>query len=327
MQGQQLFLYSLSIFILGASNFTYAKEAVTIPELEGGITASVGTFFVESSADNTAYAYYVPSNPQSSTAIHITPDYQFGIDASLGYIFTDTANSIELFYRNLDISDNESTLGSPINAKDVIENSTNNPVDGHIGYELNAFDLLIAQYVNIGEHMQMRLLGGLTYVELKQDLTSTAENYIQPNNDPLYIHAAQNNKFSGWGPRLGIDARYAFGTGIGIVGGGSIGYYLGTLNAINTENVNDLIMPDESAMITAENNLDSHGVTNLRGNLGIDYVYNFDNEERSTLGLELGYLVDYYSEATVTFPDQDPGLPLFYDVTFSGPYLNLKGVF
>ncbi len=326
MHGNKLFFYSLCAFILSASHFTYAQEQVTIPELEGGITAAIGTFYVESSADNTAYAYHLDNGPNSSTATYITPDYQFGVNATLGYIFTDTANGIELFYRNLDTSDNASSIGT-LDAINVIGNPTNNPVEGQLGYQLNAFDLLMSQYVNIGEHMQMRLLGGLAYVELKQDLTSTAENYIQPQQNPLDIQVEQNNKFSGWGPRLGIDTRYAFGTGIGIVGGGSIAYYLGTLDAINTETVNDLIDPGNSGMITSANNLESHNVTNLRGNLGIDYVYIFDNDEKSTLGLELGYQVDYYSEVAVTFPDEDPSTPILYDVTFSGPYLNLKGVF
>jgi hypothetical protein len=71
---------------------------------------------------------------------------------------------------------------------------------------------------------------------------------------------------------------------------------------------------------------DNHAVTNLRANLGIDYVYFFDNDNLSTLGLEIGYEVDTYFDGVGTTSVLG-GETDVTDVTFSGPYINIKGVF
>ena len=48
-----------------------------------------------------------------------------------------------------------------------------------------------------------------------------------------------------------------------------------------------------------DNTVDNHSVTNLRVNVGIDYVYFFDNKDNQRL-VSIGYLVDYYADAVGT---------------------------
>ncbi len=326
MQHHKLFFYSLSSLLLGVSGIAYAEELVNVPELEGGITASIGTFYVQPSAENLNYAVDItPSGNQSGTlsAADFNSDYSFGTQATLGYLFDETANGIELAYRNLNSNDSDSGIH---------DFSTNNGspefVPGHsdvnVGYELNAFDLLLSQYVNIGEHMQLRFNGGLAYVELEQNahLHVTYDD-LPDNSDGLTVYGEQNNAFTGWGPRMGIDTRYAFGQGIGIVGNGSIAYYLGELTVHDHSFKFD--QTGQTTFSSNEHHIDAHAIVNLRANLGLDYVYAFEAAAQSTLGLELGYQVDYYDDAVAIVPGKTYILP--YDVTFSGPYLNLKGVF
>ncbi|MGA2654899.1 MAG: Lpg1974 family pore-forming outer membrane protein [Gammaproteobacteria bacterium] len=319
MKRYPLFLYSLTALTLSAASIAYAEELVTIPQLEGAVTASIGTFYVQPSADNLSYAFDAEHTGQNSgiiTAVDFDADYSFGTQAMLGYLFDDTANGIELDYRNLNTSDN--TSGTH-------DFSTNNgfiPGDAkaNVGYELNNFDLLLSQYLNLGEHMQLRFLGGLAYVELEQDADYSVDYDSIPRNEGnIPTSGTQHNEFRGWGPRIGVDTRYAFGQGIGIVAGGSAAYYLGNLN-ITTVNNSYNTDDGTNSEITGKNTLDSHAVTNLRANLGIDYVYH-------SIGLELGYQVDYYIEAIANTPGNSPNVVIPYDVTFSGPYLNLKGAF
>ncbi|MGA2654900.1 MAG: Lpg1974 family pore-forming outer membrane protein [Gammaproteobacteria bacterium] len=326
MQHHKLFFYSLSALLLGTSGIAYAEEFASVPELEGGITASIGTFYVQPSAENLNYAVDIsPSGNQSGTltTANFSPDYSFGTQAMIGYLFDETANGIELAYRNLNTSDGDSGVHdfSTNNGPELLGHS-----DVHVDYELNTFDLLINQYVNIGEHMQLRFNGGLSYVELEQNahINVTYDSLPEPPNaDGLMTYGAQNNAFTGWGPRMGIDTRYAFGEGLGIVGNGSVAYYLGEFTLYNPTIQYD--QNNEPFYYTNDHNIDAHAVLNLRANLGLDYVYAFDYEELSTLGLELGYQIDYYNDAASTAPGQTLILP--YDITFSGPYLNLKGVF
>jgi hypothetical protein len=263
------------------------------------------------------------------TPLNITPDYEFGIDASLGYIFEDTANSIELFFRNINTSDSDASTFA--NASDNNGGTIHGDTAGNLGYELNSFDLLISQFIDIGTHMQMRFTGGLAYVELEQDRSNHANiKGVDSDGAPIDTQEIthQTSEFTGWGPRIGMDSRYDFGQGIGIVGGGSMAYYLGNLD-LHLD-----FQSEDGKMNSFKDNLDSHAVMNFRANLGVDYVYFFDNEDRSTLGLELGYLIDYYDDGIASanvYAGVQPvvfGEPSYTTaVSFSGPYVNLKGVF
>ncbi len=331
---QKLALGSLTSLAV-ISSAAFAQEIATAPSLEGGITASIGALYVVPSADNTEYAI---TNENGSRTEHIKtadPGYDFGWQASLGYLFEDTANGIELFYRgiNTDGDTNTTTLFS-----DTEETET---VSDKVSYELNAADLMISQFLDIGTHMQMRFQGGLAYVELEQEQEIKDVDTFTGETPDISL-LKQKNEFRGWGPRLAIDARYDFGeeiAGFGIVGGASVAYFLGETELTATRSLNGI---EENR---ATEDINNHAVTNLRGNLGIDYVYFFDDEE-STLGIELGYLVDFYDDAITTFggiagtsikepmaENIDAAVATVQrgssnsPVTFSGPYLNLKAVF
>ena len=111
MKMKNLYLSSLTSTAILASGFAYAETLVTVPTFEGGLTASVGTFYVVPSSEEIS-SLIDDDNGNFSTA-EINPDYQFGIDASLGYVFEDTANSIELFFRNINTSDSISGQAIP----------------------------------------------------------------------------------------------------------------------------------------------------------------------------------------------------------------------
>jgi hypothetical protein len=323
----QYTLCGLGALTLAHSAYAHEEEKenllgnpVSTPVFEGGVTASIGTFYVTPSAENEYYGASLNSNVEedisAASVLNVDPGYDFGIQATLGYIFENTANGIELSFRNITTSDSDSAAGIELNG------SIDEPGDLHsnLGYELNAFDLMISQFIDIGNNMQMRFAGGLAYVELEQ----TQDTSFEPL-DPAATDSAANNKseFTGWGPRLGIDARYDFGQGFGIVAGGSVAYFLGELTIDSTLFAHDL--PNQESL-HVQNEIDSHGVTNLRGNLGIDYVFFFD-DEASTLGLELGYLADYYADGVGNLNGIDFATIDNFATTFSGPYVNLKGVF
>lgn len=322
----KIFLYSLTSLAVSASSLTFANvgQEVEVPALVGGVTASVGTFLVTPTSDFQNYNISQDSQLTTLNIDNVNPGYQLGIDASIGYIFEETANSVELFFRNVTTSDNST---SPF---------TDNPdviINGDLGYELNAFDLMFNQFVNFGEVMQARFGGGLAYVELERN-----ENITGTENNVSQVVATSNSTFSGFGPRVSMDTRYGFTDdieGLGIVGGASLAYYLGDMDSKLSFNSSDF------GSDTLQDDPGNHAVFNFRANLGLDYVYFFDNEE-STLGLELGYLIDYYDDSaqyvntiavlqgheTSTQQSTVP-VPGSYtsSISFAGPYLNLKGVF
>ncbi|MGA2654402.1 MAG: Lpg1974 family pore-forming outer membrane protein [Gammaproteobacteria bacterium] len=315
---RKIFLGSLTSLAVMTNSIVCAEEIVTAPALEGGITASVGTFYVTPTSDFQDYS--TTEDPQTIIINHVDPGYHWGIDASLGYIFEETANSIELFWRNITTSDSTITSGN-------FAHEHEGDYNADLGYELDAFDLMLSQFMNVGEAMQMRYSGGLAYVDLERSETGL---FVPSDTSKSDYYYNVKSTFQGWGPRVGIDGRYGFDEdleGLGIVGGGSMAYYLGDM---------DSSLYESQEQSELENNPGNHGVFNFRANLGIDYVYFFDNDEGTTLGLELGYLVDFYDDATLVTNQEnagnDPGGKIgsaseTSSIAFAGPYLSLKAVF
>jgi hypothetical protein len=333
---KKVFLGSLTSLAVMASSLAFAEEMVTAPTFDGGVTASVGTFYVVPSSDNNDY-FFVTDDNDHTTISNAQAGYNWGLDASLGYIFEETANGIELSYRTINADgSNNAQNGTIPGTDDEWDN-----VRDDIKYELNNFDLMISQFMDLGTHMQVRFSGGLSYVELKETQNVYGTIIDGGTDGNLNFSGKENSKFTGWGPRLAMDARYDFGEdleGFGIVGGASVAYFLGESEISGSFSQTEdggTIIDDQYSV---SDNINNHAVTNLRGNLGIDYVYFFDNDEESTLGLELGYLVDFYDDAVAnTAINIDGPIDIISGagtasttnsaVTFSGPYLLLKGAF
>ncbi|MGA2655496.1 MAG: Lpg1974 family pore-forming outer membrane protein [Gammaproteobacteria bacterium] len=298
----------LTSLVLAVPVLVYAEETVTIPSFEGGVSASIGAWYAVASSDVTQQPDSGLEEPPVPNA-NFNGDYDFAWQASIGYIFEETANGIDLFYRGIHNESSETLYVNPPGDETVI------PDDVTVTYELNSFDLMLSQFVNLGDFMQMRFLGGLAYVDLER------KDHVQsygPTSDDFV--GDSKSKFQGLGPRISLDSRYGFDEaleGLGIVGGGSLAYYIGELKYNSVAH----------AGVHPENRVydkDNHSVINLRANLGLDYVYFFEDEEESTLGLELGYQMDFYDEAGAQNPSISTNAA---SISFSGPYLNLKSVF
>ncbi len=351
---KQLFIYSLSAVALLSASAGSASQDVSVPTFEGGLTADIGTFYAVPSANDTTFLSITTSPDNGDTDIttfqNLSGEYDWGFEAALGYLIEDTANGIELSYRgiNTDASTHRDVTDDTTNISNPIET-----INESLKFELNSLDLMLSQYINIGQFMQLRLSAGASYVRLDQtqDLLGKGPSSTDTRQmaDPAIeelIDFTEKSNFKGFGPRLGMDARYGFGQGFGIVAGASLAYLLGDLELTSDLVTSGALSAGLKADTTSQQfneDFDNQAVTNLRGNIGLDYVYFFENEAGSTLGLELGYLVDYYADAAYGFNQvqvrnlsskntaniggtQSASIGTT-SITFSGPYLNLKGVF
>jgi hypothetical protein len=320
MKVKNIYVCSLTALLASATCAVQAEQFVTAPTLEGGISASIGTWYATPSADAQDYGEldFTSDGVEREKILEVNPDYNWGLLASLGWIFDETANSVEVNYRWLNTNDNDATnavgtefIDSPFNEIHYT-NATS-----ELTYELSAVDLMFNQFMDLGEHVQMRFGAGASYVNLEKEQTSY---YLDVDDSSHNSNSAVSSNYSGFGPRVSVDGRYDFGNGVGILGGGSLAYFVGDLDFKKFQN-------DQGALLELEDDLDSHGVTNLRANVAVDYVYFFDNDE-STMGLELGYQFDYYDNIVHDITDA-PGIvdSETLALSFSGPYLNLKGVF
>ncbi len=92
--------YTIILGCLAAlTHFAHASEAVTVPSLEGGFTASVGTFYATPSTNsNPGQVHHAPSNLTDLHSNNNNP--QFGTQGSIGYNFNNTGNGVEINNRN-----------------------------------------------------------------------------------------------------------------------------------------------------------------------------------------------------------------------------------
>lgn len=89
---RNLAILASALLALLSTHAVFAEEFVTAPTLEGGVTAEIGTFYAVPSTSGGTYYHDDELND---------PEYDLGVDASLGYLFEDSANSVELSYRGL----------------------------------------------------------------------------------------------------------------------------------------------------------------------------------------------------------------------------------
>ncbi len=306
MHMKNLYLSTITSVLLASAMMASAEEGTT-PDIKSGFTASVGTFYATSSADNTFYAYDSNLAEQEVSPIQVVPGYDFGVEASIGYIFNH-ANSLELAYRHFQTSDTSTASGQESPFGD------SGDYNSKLSYQLNAFDLMASHFVHLG-HMEVRLAGGLAYAQLEQKLYT---NFFETKGS-FNEAANKKSKFEGFGPRVGVDARYDVGYDIGILGGVSLAYLFGDLDiSLHTTEDNN-----PALTVTANADADNNAVTNIRMNLGADYAYFFGHKKGAMLGAELGFMADHYVDAIGDLNlGQNP-----YAATFSGPYLNFKAGF
>lgn len=322
----------------------YADDPVTAPKLSGGWVASIGTFYMLMSADNQDYVAGVEKTSINGTLIQtlnaITNDsgYDFGFEASLGYIFKNTSNGLEASYRGLNTGNSDSTTGNlTINDLPIgiaIISSAENDLD----YNYDDADLLFTQYLNLGHHMQMRLGAGVAYLNLKQVKHTTYSGQVSPDGvtyAPATISQKNTSHYTGWGPRLGADARYALNKNFGLLAGVSTAFFLGSLDLKTTFSAQT--SKGNQTLPSQTDNGDNEDVFNVSANVAIDYLYTLNNDSRTTIGIELGYRADFYDDGVGEIAENVSSNPSgtvlneyitnFYDVTLSGPYLDIKAAF
>lgn len=334
---RNLVVSSLTSLVALSAASAVAQQTAYAPTLEGGMTASIGTFYAAPSADNHHYVTVYSEDANGDINLE-APHYtgtssDWGFEASLGYVFAGTANGLELTYRGFDSSSNSSVSGGYVKDYNEYEYSQLIGATDKLNYNFNTVDLMISQFLDVGDHVQMRFSGGLSYANIER-ASSSFIAYIEPDFEYEYSEYATDSEYNGFGPRLAVDGRYEFGNGFGIVGGASLAYFVGDLDSNNQFYTDDANVDEPEQSFNYDDDMDNHAVVNLRGNLGIDFVHYFDNQEKSSLGLELGYLADYYTQAVNNFAynesnDLDEYIKdsELLDTSFSGPYLLLKGAF
>ena len=197
--------------------------------------------------------------------------YDFGGYAQIGYLFPFTGNDLTVDYTYVRGGDKE-TL------------------------DLDAANIQIGQRLTTGI-FDVRLFSGIRYAHLNYTLdmsTPTAEQSL-------------TSLFHGFGPIVGVDARYQLGNGFGF------DTHLNTSLLVGT--VSDELINPTTTISESMNRL----VPEVNAKLGVDYTYAIPGDNKSAFALEVGYQTTNYFH---TFNSAFVGGSS--DASFDGVYAEIK---
>jgi len=304
----------------------------------------------------------------------VDPDYNFGFRVGLGYTFPDSGNDVQLAWTHFNHSDSNSTTApsnSLLTSTLGHTNFVNGPFDDEeklfglafglpiydeasvtsdVKFRVDSIDLDVGQFVDIGTRLRMRMFAGLRFAQVKNDQTATTNasgslTVDVGDEEDLIIDYTDtnieqfNSKFTGIGPRFGIDSSYHIGNCFGVVGHAAMALLVGQVDSNTTandtffasvnviDNDGDLEFSDEFTLDT-NTNINSDNVTRVvpafDAKLGLNWSYIFTNE--SVLTIEGGYQVTQYIDAVdkLTVDDFNNVVRTSSSVGFAGPYLTLN---
>jgi hypothetical protein len=224
-----------------------APLAVFIPNLNPGLEVYAGLLYLKPGADNLGWATittFLPiQNPQWAVQ-SLDPQLQPGFTVGARYAFAASGNDLQANWDRLRtgdtayvaVADRATQWISPFNQTGPSMSEGANEVgvfhlkaaEGRVAFDYDQVNLDAGQWVNLGRRTQVRLLAGVSFVRLREQLISKFFN--DPNINPVppviaipdptlqYVSLNNTSSYSGIGPRLGLASMFELPWGFNCVG-------------------------------------------------------------------------------------------------------------
>lgn len=237
----------VSFFGFICAALTSAHAAVnTFPTITPGISVGLTGLYLQPNADNLNYATFTTPLPLPApnwSQVVLKPSYKAAFDLSIQYNFLDPMNNANLDWLHLNTSDSDSfqttASGSSVAptyyfgplAQALVGSSANSQAK----FNVDNVNLTLGRLINLGDSIQLDPFAGIQGAYLKQDITS---NYVGVDSSPFpySITSYNTSKFTGIGPRLGINATYFITNRFGLTVKVAGGLLAGTLQTNTTFN-------------------------------------------------------------------------------------------
>lgn len=353
---------SLALLTLTLSSPTFADVCnpftVTVPNQNGGFSIGADALYLQPGVSYGSFDISPTSTTATTTNGRINsvdPNYMWGFDVMAAYRIPCSGNDVTVMWTHLEQGSDSATKAIPgVAFTDETSNGfglpagTYNVVDrGDLQFNYDAVDLDVGQRANFGDYFQFRTFAGVRWTELTADssfrsaATATTLTDVGLSAASGVIQAEQNSRFDGVGPQIGIDGRYCLGRGFGIDANVTTSLLIGSVDsdAQNIATATTTVVGAAPTTATATLNLDADTQTRvvpaIDASLGLDYTYNFNNCDRSSLVIQAGWkVVNYFNVAqhiinvngSSFIPPDSSSLARTSNnnVGFQGPYAGIK---
>lgn len=235
-----------SVFVLSSPSIYAAipvsntnSLVVTIPAFRPGFEFSIAALALKAGADNLNYVIFnqeLPVQSPSWTEKEIKPSYDAAFGLDVRYIFSE-GEDVKLDWVHL----NSSSSANVVAPNDQFFLGPDYEIGpdaldirkavGRAQFKYDVVNLDFGQFVNFGDHVQIRFFGGLSNVYLREQVSSTYSGNVLtgPFPGPFSTNQKVKSDFTGLGPRIGMNASYNTASGFGLLGEGAISALMGSL--------------------------------------------------------------------------------------------------
>lgn len=176
--------------------------------------------------------------------------------------------------------------GTWLHANSIIDDNDVTDADATYEWEQIVADISVGQRLNVGENLDLRLEAGLRHAKVNQEFDIS---YVQEVSSTLYRASwiDNTNKFTGWGPRFGIDFDWKMGLGFDLFGslGGSL--LMGDFDVSYSQFDQAAGSDTRTARVEVEERYDHRLIPVAEARAGIGYAYQLKN------GLQMGAKIGY----------------------------------
>jgi hypothetical protein len=379
----QAFLIAI---LCGLSCNSYCNNACScLPNFYSGISLGLTGLYWQASIPELDYAFQGALNANGNYAI-VNPNYFWGYRVYLSYAFPCSNNETLLSYSNYQhFKINHTATDEPFtlfptfftgNANNIgvtdfviafplgITATVTLPVpileasmDTRFDYQ--AWDMELAEHINVTPRFKVRWFGGLRYVNLKQELHafySGTNTTIVPTTElgliaPVMVTGnvtiKERSNYHGIGPRFGTYNSFELFNKIALIAeistallvGESNTYFDNTFqNVVTSELVNEVTGQPIFGTNTLETSVstvsfrypqETRIIPNLEGKLGINYTYLFCNQNHTRITFEAGWMASEYFKIFDRTSGIDTINPEFttrhtFNTSFNGPYIDVR---